>query len=63
MAYVFPDQGLEQVIDQFMLGDRLLVAPVLEKGAASRSVRGFSILYCSRSPPYIIQLLRRFPRL
>lgn len=39
MAYVFPDQGLEQVIDQFMLGDRLLVAPVLEKGAASRSVR------------------------
>ncbi len=39
MEYVFPGQGLEQVTDQFMLGDRLLVAPVLEKGADTRCVR------------------------
>jgi alpha-glucosidase len=32
MEYVFPHQGYEQVGDQFMLGDRILVAPVLESG-------------------------------
>ena len=39
MAYVFPDQGYETVNDQFMLGDTLLVCPVLKKGAAKRRVR------------------------
>lgn len=39
MEYEFPGQGLEQVTDQFMLGGRLLAAPVLEKGAVTRSVR------------------------
>ena len=39
MAYVFPDAGLEQVKDQFMLGDRILVAPVTAQGALSRTVR------------------------
>lgn len=39
MEYDFPHQGLAEVIDQFMLGDRFLVAPVLERGATSRSVR------------------------
>ncbi|MBQ8509870.1 MAG: glycoside hydrolase [Clostridia bacterium] len=38
MEYVFPGQGLERVTDQFMLGDDILVAPVLTKGARSRSV-------------------------
>ncbi|WP_336787902.1 glycoside hydrolase family 31 protein [Paenibacillus sp. MMO-177] len=38
MAYVFPEGGFEQVSDQFLLGDHILVAPVLEKGAVSRSI-------------------------
>ena len=39
MAYVFPGEGLERCGTQFMLGDRLLVAPVLEKGATERRVQ------------------------
>lgn len=38
MEYVFPHQGYAQVKDQFLLGSRLLVAPVLEKGAVQREV-------------------------
>ncbi|MFD0716056.1 glycoside hydrolase family 31 protein [Paenibacillus sp. GCM10027626] len=38
MAYVFPEHGLELIKDQFMLGDDVLVAPVLEKGARSRKI-------------------------
>lgn len=38
MEYAFPGQGLETVMDQFMMGDRLLVAPCTEKGAAGREV-------------------------
>ncbi len=38
MAYAFPGQGFESVSTQFMLGDRLLAAPVLEKGAAEKTV-------------------------
>lgn len=38
LEYVYPHQGLSCVKDQFMLGDRLLVAPVLTKGATSRRV-------------------------
>jgi alpha-glucosidase (family GH31 glycosyl hydrolase) len=36
MEYVFPHQGYDHVNDEFMLGDRILVAPVLEKGATRR---------------------------
>ncbi len=39
LAYVDPDGGHEQVLDQFMLGNDLLVAPVVTKGATSRTVR------------------------
>jgi len=38
LEYVFPHQGCAQVKDQFLLGDRLLVAPVLEQGARHREV-------------------------
>ncbi len=39
MEFDYPNQGLEGIRDQFMLGDRYLVAPVLEKGATERSVK------------------------
>lgn len=32
MEYVFPNAGFENVIDQFMLGDKMLVAPMQQKG-------------------------------
>ena len=38
MAYAFPDEGLEGVDTQFMLGDDLLAAPVLEQGAKEKTV-------------------------
>ena len=38
MAYEFPDEGMENVNTQFMLGKDLLVAPVLEKGARTKEV-------------------------
>jgi len=37
MAYVFPDSGYENTKNQFMMGDDLLVAPLVAKGC-SRSV-------------------------
>jgi alpha-glucosidase len=39
MEFVFPGQGFEAVTDQFMLGDNLLVAPMLEKGKQYRNVK------------------------
>ncbi|MBE6903469.1 MAG: glycoside hydrolase [Ruminococcaceae bacterium] len=39
MEYVFPNQGFEKVIDQFMLGDNILVAPVMEKGKITREIK------------------------
>ncbi len=38
MEYVFPHQSFEKVNDQFLLGDSILVAPVVEKGATNRKV-------------------------
>lgn len=38
LEYVFPNQGYERIIDQFMLGDNILVAPIVEKGRTSRNV-------------------------
>jgi alpha-glucosidase len=39
MEYVFPSQGWEELKDQFMLGNDILVAPVLEKGAVKRFIQ------------------------
>ena len=38
LAYGFPDGGYENVKDQFLMGDDLLVAPMITKGTA-RTVR------------------------
>lgn len=38
MALAFPDGGYETVNDQFILGDNILVAPVVEKGSRKRKV-------------------------
>ena len=38
LGYDFPDDHLETITDQFMLGDRYLVAPVLTKHAHSRQI-------------------------
>jgi alpha-glucosidase len=38
MEYVFPGNGYEQVKDQFMLGDSVLVAPMLNPGTGERTV-------------------------
>jgi len=38
MEFVFPGVGFETIKDQFMLGDSILVAPVVEKGVYTRKV-------------------------
>ena len=39
MAYEFPNEGFEKVNDQFMLGEKILVAPVVVKGQRKRKVK------------------------
>ncbi|NBB78389.1 MAG: glycoside hydrolase [Verrucomicrobia bacterium] len=39
LAWYWPNQGYETIQDQFILGSDLLVAPVFEQGARSRTVR------------------------
>jgi alpha-glucosidase (family GH31 glycosyl hydrolase) len=38
LEYAYPHQGYAGVKDQFLLGDGILVAPVLEKGQRRRTV-------------------------
>ena len=38
MEYAFPGYGYSDIKNQFMLGDRMLVAPLVEKGKRSRMV-------------------------
>ena len=38
MDYEFPHQGFEKINDQFMLGNKILVAPVVQSGNSRRVV-------------------------
>ncbi len=38
LEYVFPNMGYAGIKDEFLMGDDLLVAPVIEKGATRRHV-------------------------
>ena len=38
MEYAFPNNGYERIVDQFMLGEKILDAPVLSKGQTKREV-------------------------
>jgi alpha-glucosidase (family GH31 glycosyl hydrolase) len=38
LAWRWPEGGFERVADQFMLGDELMVAPIVESGARRRKV-------------------------
>jgi len=38
MEYVFPHSGYPEIRDQFMLGNNILVAPVIEKNSLSREI-------------------------
>ncbi|WP_411030567.1 glycoside hydrolase family 31 protein [Spongiimicrobium sp. 3-5] len=38
LALAYPNSGYERIKDQFMLGDHILVAPVIKKGARTRKV-------------------------
>jgi alpha-glucosidase (family GH31 glycosyl hydrolase) len=38
MEYVFPKQGFEAIVDQFMMGDKLLIAPMINPGTRGRNV-------------------------
>lgn len=38
MEYAFPGQGFEMVMDQFMMGERILAAPCIKKGEQGRMV-------------------------
>ena len=38
LEYYFPNQGYETILDQFMLGENILVAPVLTKGTSRKVI-------------------------
>ncbi len=38
LEYQYPNQGYGAIVDQFLLGEEILVAPLLAKGATSRTV-------------------------
>lgn len=38
LEYLFPGKGYENIVDQFMLGTDVLVAPMVEKGKTQRTV-------------------------
>lgn len=38
LCYHYPNEGLEKITDQFLLGENIVVAPVVEKNARKRTV-------------------------
>lgn len=38
MSYEFPEEPVEKIVDQFMLGSNLLVAPIYKKGSVGRDI-------------------------
>jgi len=38
LEYVFPNQGFEKIKDQFMLGDKLMITPMVDKGYSRKVV-------------------------
>ena len=38
LEYSYPHCGYEKINDEFMLGDKMLVAPVIKKGETKRTV-------------------------
>ena len=38
MEYEFPNQGFEKLVSQYMLGDKYIISPVLEKGQIKKKV-------------------------
>ena len=38
LEYNYPNKGYSRILDQFMLGENILVAPVIEKGQCERKV-------------------------
>ncbi len=38
LEYVFPHRGYAAIADEFMLGDSILVAPLLQKGVSERNI-------------------------
>lgn len=38
LAFAFPGQGLDEVKDQFMLGDKIMIAPVVNKGNSRKII-------------------------
>ena len=38
MEYCYPHKGYERIVDQFLLGENILVCPVVEKGLTARKV-------------------------
>lgn len=38
LEYVFPHKGYAAILDQFMLGDNLLVAPIMKNGTSEKKI-------------------------
>lgn len=52
MEFVFPGQGMERVMDQFMVGEDLLVAPVWKQGRLPE------VCVCLRGSGGVLALVR-----